>query len=260
MDSSDSTKKRLSHPRGLIDWDRNLSNVHPGIGKAFHSGSAGLDTKGDPRGPFPTYTVQGCRPAHVNDSLSLAVKAQRVNERQNKRRQRGLWGAVVAVTAVACAVSSLATAADDKFAFNADRTSVRMEVHGMPLDEVLHRLLHETPAQIQYRDPALEKKPITGSFNGPIADVVGQVLSGINFAVAYSGKNAVARVIVLGTNRPTAVVAPSVVVVPHGHDPSPPASAPPPQTAQPATPLPQQAAQPTGLTHLPNPPRRSHDE
>jgi hypothetical protein len=237
-----------------------LGNVHLGSGNAFHSGSAGLDTKNDLRGPFPTYTVQGCRPAHVNGALFLAVTGQRVSERQNKRRQRWLWRAVGAATAVACAVSNLATAADDKFAFSDDRTSVKMEVRGMPLDEVLHRLLHETSAEIQYRDPTLENEPITGSFNGPIADVVGQVLSGINFAVAYSSKNAVARVIVLGKNRPTAVVAPSVVVVPQRRNPSLPASAPPQQTAQPAIPLTQQAAQPAGLTHLANPPRRSHDD
>lgn len=237
-----------------------MRNVHLGSGNAFHSGGAGLDTKGDLRGPFPTYTVQGRRPAHVNGALSLAVTGQRVSERQNKRRQRWLWRAVGAVVAVACVVSNIATAADDTFAFSDDRTSVKMEVRGMPLDEVLHRLLHETPAEIQYLDQTLENKPITGSFNGPIADVVGQVLSGINFAVAYSSKNAVARVIVLGKNRPTAVVAPSVVVVPQRHNPSPPASAPPQQTAQPAIPLTQQAAQPAGLTHLPNPPRRSHDE
>src|SRR5215472_15340111 len=108
-----------------------------------------------------------------------------VNETHGKRRQCGLWRTVGAVSALLCAVSTLAIAADDQFVFSDGRFNVRVNVRDMPLDEVLRRLLSDTPADVEWRDPALEKQPTTGSFGGPVADVLRQVLRGTNFMVAY---------------------------------------------------------------------------
>ena len=82
--------------------------------------------------------------------------------------------------------------------FGDDRLSVRVDVRDMPLGEILRHLLNNIPADIKWMDPALERQPTTGSFNGPIANVVRQLLRGTNFMVAYSNKGAVARVVVLG--------------------------------------------------------------
>jgi len=165
-----------------------------------------------------------------------------------ERRQRNLWRTVGAVSALVCAVSSFAIGADDQFVFSDDRLSVRVEVHDMPVGEILRRLLNNTPADIKWRDPALEKQPITGSFSGPVADVVRQVLRGTSFVVAYSDKDAVARVIVLGNSGQIAAVTPGVVLVPAGNSP-------PPRT----TPLQQLTVQPVAPARVPNPSRRSPD-
>jgi hypothetical protein len=115
--------------------------------------------------------------------------------------------------------------------FSDDRLSARVEVRGMPLGEVLRRLLNNAPADIQWKDPTLQEQPITGSFNGPIADVVRKLLHGTNFIIAHSDADgAVARVIVLGRSDQTAAFAPGMVLVP------PPATPPPPQTARPVAP------------------------
>lgn len=87
---------------------------------------------------------------------------------------------------------------DGQFAFSDNRLSVRVDVRDMPLGEILRHLLNNIPADIKWMDPALERQPTTGSFNGPIANVVRQLLRGTNFMVAYSDKGAVTRVIVLG--------------------------------------------------------------
>jgi len=172
----------------------------------------------------------------------------RVNEILGKRRQRCLRRAVGAVSALVCAVSSLAIAADDQFVFSGDRLSVKVEVRGMPLGEVLRRLLDNAPADIQWKDPALQKQPITGNFNGPIADVVRALLRGTNFIIAHSNSgDAVARVIVLGRSDQTAAFAPGMFMPTENSRP-PPATPPPPQTARPAAPA-----------QVPNPGRRSHD-
>lgn len=159
-----------------------------------------------------------------------------VNEMHGKRQQRGLWRTVAAVSALFCAVSTLAIAADDQFVFSDDRLSVRVEVRGMPLGEVLRRLLDNAPADIQWKDPTLQKQPITGSLNGPIADVVRRLLRGTNFIIAHrDGNDAVARVIVLGRSDQTAAFAPGMVFVPTENSPPLPAT-PPPQTARPVAP------------------------
>jgi hypothetical protein len=137
------------------------------------------------------------------------------------RRQRNLWRTVGAVSALVCAVPSFAIGADGQFVFSNDRLSVRVEVHGMPLGEILRRLLNNTSTDIKWRDPALEKQPTTGSFSGPIADVVRQVLRGTNFIVAYSDKDAVARVIVIGNSGQTTAVVSRAVLVPVGNSPPP---------------------------------------
>ena len=92
----------------------------------------------------------------------------------------------------------LASGANGQFVFSDDRLSVRVDVRDMPLGEILRHLLNNIPADIKWMDPALERQPTTGSFNGPIANVVRQLLRGTNFMVAYSNKGAVARVVVLG--------------------------------------------------------------
>jgi hypothetical protein len=122
-----------------------------------------------------------------------------MNEIHWKRRQRSLWCTVGAVGVLVCAVSSSAIAADDQFVFSDDRLSVRVEARDMPLGEILRRLLNNIPANIKWGDPALERQRTTGSFNGPIANVMRQVLRGTNFMVAYSDKGTVAHVIVLGS-------------------------------------------------------------
>lgn len=159
-----------------------------------------------------------------------------------------------AASALVYAVSTLAIAADGQFVFSDDRSSVKVEVRDMPLGEVLRRLLDNIPAHIQWGDSALEKQPTTGKFSGPIADVVRQVLRGTDFMIAYSGKDTVARVIVLSKSGKTVAVGPGVVVVPA----PPPHAATPQQTAQPAVPLPQ-TARPAEPAYVPNPLRRSHD-
>jgi hypothetical protein len=166
---------------------------------------------------------------------------------------------VGAVSALICLVSTLAIAADDQFVFSDDRSSVRVKVHDVPLGEVLRRLLDNTRADIQWRDPTLEARAVTGSFNGAIADVVRQLLRETNFMLAYSGKGTVARVIVLGKAGQTPAVALGVVLVPAGNSPPTPDSPPPQQTAQPAAPPPQQMPRPAAPARAPNPPRRSHD-
>jgi hypothetical protein len=149
---------------------------------------------------------------------------------------------------LACVFSTLAIAADDQFVFSDDRFSVRVNVRDMPLGEVLRRLLENTPADIRWEDPALEKQQTTGSYNGPVASVVRQVLRGINFIIAYRDKDTVARVIVLGRPGQTAAGAPGVVLVPEANSSPPPAPPPPQQTTRPVAP-----------GQVPNPPRRSHD-
>jgi len=184
----------------------------------------------------------------------------RVNELQRKRGQRSLCRTVTVtgISALVCAVCTLAIAADDQFVFSDDRFSVKVKVRDMPLGEVLRRLLDNTHADIQWRDPALEKEPTTGSFKGPIADVVRHVPRDTNFMLAFSGQGTVACVIVLGRPGQTAAVAPGVGLVPAGNSPSPLATPPPQQTAQPAAAAPS-VARPTAPAHVPNPPRRSHD-
>jgi hypothetical protein len=171
-----------------------------------------------------------------------------VNETCRQIRRRWLWRTFGAVGALACAFSALAIAADDQFVFSDDRFSVRVNVRGMPLGEVLRRLLENTPADIRWGDPALEKQPITGSFNGHIVDVVRELLRGTNFIIAHSdGNDAVARVIILGRSGQTAAFTPGMVFVPTENSPPPPAT-PPPQTARPVAPA-----------QVPNPRQRSHD-
>jgi hypothetical protein len=171
-----------------------------------------------------------------------------VNEICRQTRRRWLWRTFGAVGALACAFSTLAIA-DDQFVFSDDRFSVRVNVRGMPLGEVLRRLLENTPADIRWGDPALEKQPITGSFNGPIADVVRELLRGTNYIIAHSkSDDAVARVIVLGRSDQTAAFAPGMFLVPTENSPPPPATPPPPQTARPVAPA-----------QVPNPRRRSRD-
>ena len=173
-----------------------------------------------------------------------------MNEVHTKQRQRRLLRTVSAVSVLVCAFSNLAIAADDQFVFSDNRLNVRVEVRGMPLGEVLRRLLDNAPADIQWKDPTLQKQPITGSFNGPIADVVRRLLRGTNFIIVHSdgdGDDAVARVIVLGRSDQTAAFAPGMVFVPTENSPAPP-----------ATPLPQ-TARPVGPAQVPDPRRRSHD-
>jgi hypothetical protein len=148
---------------------------------------------------------------------------------------------------LACVFSTLAIAADDQFVFSDDRFSVRVNVRDMPLGEVLRRLLENTPADIRWGDPALEKQQTTGSYNGPVANVVRQVLRGINFMIAYSDKDTVARVIVLGRPGQTAAFTPGMFLVPTENSRPPPATPPSPQTTRPAAPAP-----------VPNP-RQPHD-
>ena len=171
----------------------------------------------------------------------------RVNEIHRKRGRRSLWRTFGVVSALVCVFSTLAIAADDQFVFSDDRFSVKVNVRDMPLGEVLRRLLENTPADIRWEDPALEKQQTTGSYNGPVANVLRQVLCGINFMIAYRDKDTVARVIVLGRPGQTAAVAPGVLV--------PAANSPPP----PAPPPPQQTTQPVAPAQVPNPPRRTHD-
>ena len=66
----------------------------------------------------------------------------------------------------------LASGANGQFVFSDDRLSVRVDVRDMPLGEILRHLLNNIPADIKWMDPALERQPTTGSFNGPIANVV----------------------------------------------------------------------------------------
>jgi hypothetical protein len=117
----------------------------------------------------------------------------------------------------------------------------------MPLGEVLHRLVEGSAADIVWEDATLKKQLTTGSYDGPVADVMRQVLLGTNFMIAYSGKHRVARVIVLGRSGQTALVAPGVVTAPAGNSP------PPPTTPR------GQVAQPVAPAHVTNPARRSHD-
>lgn len=181
----------------------------------------------------------------------LAAVSAVVYEIRLGRRQRNLWRTVGAVSALVCAVSSFAIGADDQFVFSEDRLNVRVEVHDMPLGEILRRLLNNTPADIKWRDPTLEKQPTTGSFSGPIPDVVRQVLRGTNFIVAYGDKDAVARVIVIGNSGQTTAVVSSVILVPAGN--SPPLRTTPPQQ------LTVQTVQPVAPARIPNPSRRSGD-
>ena len=121
-----------------------------------------------------------------------------------------IWRAVSTIGVALCVATTLAIAADDKFVFSDDRSSVRVEVRDMPRSEFLHRLFEGSHTDIKWGDPALANQPITGNFNGSIADVLRQVLRGINYTIAYSGKNAVAHVIVLGGSDGTTALAPGV--------------------------------------------------
>ena len=121
-----------------------------------------------------------------------------------------IWRAVSTIGVALCVATTLAIAADDKFVFSDDRSSVRVEVHNMPRGEFLRRLLEGSRTEIKWSDSALAKQPITGNFNGGIADVLRQVLRGVNYAIAYSGKNTVVQVIVLGGSDSTTAFVPGV--------------------------------------------------
>jgi len=170
-----------------------------------------------------------------------------VNEILRKRRRGSTWRTFVAASVLTCSFSTLAIATDDQFVFSDDRFSVRVEVHDMPLGEFLRRLLENTPADIRWGDPALEKQQTTGSYSGPVMNVVRQVLRGTNFMITYSNKSTVARVIVLGRPGQAAAVAPGMILVPAAKSPLPPA------------PSPQQTTPPVAPAQVPNLPRRSHD-
>jgi hypothetical protein len=113
-----------------------------------------------------------------------------------------LWRTVGAVVALILAVSAFAIADDEQFVLSKDGTHVKVAVREVLRSEILRRLLGDR-ANIEWNDPALGRQPVTGVFNGSVADVVRQVLRDTNFLIAYSGKDTVTRVIVFGTSGQT---------------------------------------------------------